>query len=174
MSKSGVYVALLRAVNVGGKNRLPMPALRALFEELGCVDVATYIQSGNVVFRREAGMEGFGDLCSRAIGERFLIDVPVVVRSASQLLEIRENNPFPTTDKVHVAFLRKEPSGISSLDPKRFEPDEFRVRGDNLYLFYPNGVGKARLTGAILDKKLGVISTTRNWNTLVKLIELSS
>jgi uncharacterized protein (DUF1697 family) len=178
--KAEVYVALLRGINVGGKNSLPMKALAAMFEKAGCSQVATYIQSGNVVFQADAQLtQRIPDLISKAILKGFKMDIPVIVRSAKELLRISKGNPFlqsgGTIDTVHVAFLAQSPSlvAVQSLDPQRSPGDEFRVVGREIYLHCPQGFGRTKLTNQYFDSKLFTTSTVRNWKTLLKLIEMT-
>lgn len=174
-----VHIALLRGINVGGHNALPMKDLAAMFGEAGCSDVRTYIQSGNVVFeaaptlaRRIAGV------ITASIGDRFGLEVPVVTRSADQLAAIVSANPYAregTDEKwLHVAFLADTPSaaGIAALDPQRSPPDEFVVHNAEIYLSCPNGMARTKLTNAYFDTTLGTTSTVRNWRTTLKLLEM--
>jgi uncharacterized protein (DUF1697 family) len=174
-----VFVALLRGINVGGKNSLPMKDLVRLFEALGCKAVRTYIQSGNVVFEAsEALGRRLPDALSRAILKEAELKVPVVTRTALELKKSLRDNPYlgTTADptRLHVAFLADKPSTaqIASLDPKRSPPDEFIVRGRDVYLHLPNGVGKSKFTNAYLDSKLGTVSTLRNLATIRKLVAM--
>lgn len=123
-----VYVALLRGINVGGKNKLPMKDLVALFTDLGCREVTHYIQSGNILFQAPPTLVNrLSKLVAAMILERFGFSVPVIIRSSEQLREVHRNNPFlkATGAAVHVAFLsdRPKPKDIASLDPKRSPPD---------------------------------------------------
>ncbi|HBQ16389.1 MAG TPA: hypothetical protein DEF51_36420 [Myxococcales bacterium] len=171
------HVALLRGVNVGGKNKLPMKALVALFEDLGCEAVRTYIQSGNVIFEAKS-TEGLADRIAARIETEHGLRVPVVLRTAEALARIRDDNPFPDADPkaLHVMFLRDAPAKVrvKALDPDRSPGDAFVVRGANVYVCCPNGVARTKLTNAWFDAQLGTVSTGRNWRTLGKLIELSS
>lgn len=171
------HVALLRGVNVGGKNKLPMKALVALFEDLGCEAVRTYIQSGNVLFEAKS-TEGLADRIAARIEADHGLRVPVVLRTAEALARIRGDNPFPDADPkaLHVMFLRDAPApaNVRALDPDRSPGDAFVVRGANVYVCCPNGVARTKLTNAWFDAQLGTVSTGRNWRTLGKLIELSS
>lgn len=171
------HVALLRGVNVGGKNKLPMKALVALFEDLGCEAVRTYIQSGNVLFEAKS-TEGLADRIAARIEADHGLRVPVVLRTAEALARIRDDNPFPDADPkaLHVMFLRDAPAPakVAALDPDRSPGDAFVVRGANVYVCCPNGVARTKLTNAWFDAQLGTVSTGRNWRTLGKLIELSS
>jgi uncharacterized protein (DUF1697 family) len=172
-----VHVALLRGINLGGR-RLPMKALADLFADTGCEDVRTYIQSGNVVFRADAKLAGrVPALVAKDISKGFGFDVPIVLRTAAELAAVVRNNPFlaakadPKT--LHVAFLADRPSKqcVAALDPHRSPPDEFVVRGSEIYLRCPNGVGQSKLTNQYFDSTLKTTSTVRNWNTVMTLLE---
>lgn len=177
--KSPAHIALLRGVNLGAR-RLPMKDLLGMFEDAGCTDVRTYIQSGNVVFRAAPALaRRVPTLISRAISERFGYEAPIVLRTAAELEDVARNHPFlkeaADTKSLHVAFLQDRPgkSRIAELDPERSPPDRFVVRGREVYLHCPNGVGRSKLTMPYFDAKLRTISTMRNWNTVLKLLELS-
>jgi uncharacterized protein (DUF1697 family) len=175
--KNDVVIALLRGINVGGKHILPMKELAALFTACGCTDVETYIQSGNVLFRTKRKPEKLAAAIERAIAERYGFEVPVVTRTATELHGVARKNPFlaagadPAT--LGVAFLAKLPGAarVAALDPKRSPPDEFAVRGRDVYLRLPNGFAKTKLTNAYLDTTLGTVSTARNWRTLLALMQ---
>lgn len=171
------HVALLRAINVGGKRSVPMKALAALFTELGARDVVTYIQSGNVVYLPPAKKALSPAQLASAIEARFGFAVPVVLRSADALARIHGNNPFLLRGEdrkhAHVAFSSATPK-LAVIDAGARSPgDEAAIVGDDLYLHLPNGVGKSKITTEWLDRTLGVTSTVRNWNTVEKLVELS-
>ena len=171
------HVALLRGLNVGGKNRLPMHELAALFEAAGCGAVRTYIQSGNVVFQAPAALaRTLPARVSAAILKAHGHRVPVVLRTAEELRAVGRGNPFPDSPEIlHVAFLAGWPSAaaVAALDPGRSPPDELEVRGRELYLRLPNGVARTKLTNAYLDRTLGTTSTLRNWRTVLALVELA-
>jgi uncharacterized protein (DUF1697 family) len=176
--QSDVQVALLRGINVGGKNILPMKTLVSIFEDAGCKQVRTYIQSGNVLFRTSAArVEKVLGVVTAAVSRRLGKPIPIVTRSAAQLQSVVQHNPFlsPGIDvgSLHVAFLAKRPgkAAIDSLDPERSPPDEFVVRGREIYVRFPNGVARSRLTNAYFDKRLTTTSTVRNWRTVLKLVE---
>ena len=174
------YVALLRGINLGSQKRVAMADLRGLFEDLGAKDVATYVQSGNVVFKSADGAEQL----TRAIERRFRRDlglsVTVVVLSRAQLTKVLGGNPFARAKteqaKLHVTFLAEKPprAKVGKLDPEAGQPDEFRLVGRQIYLHCPNGYGRSKLTNAYFEKQLGVAATTRNWRTVTKLGELTS
>ena len=169
-------VALLRGVNVGGKNKVPMAELKQELTDLGLEDVVTYIQSGNVVFRTSDKATAAAKIEKR-IKAKYGLRVAVILRTRPELERIAKANPFRRADtsKVHVLFLADRPkaSATKQLDPDRSPPDEFAVKGREVYLHLPNGAGRSKLTIGYLEKQLGVAGTQRNWNTLLKLIELA-
>ena len=169
-------LALLRGINVGGRNMLPMRELAGMFQDAGCGNVTTFIQSGNVIFTAPPGVsKGLAGVIASKIEARFGFRAPVILRTARQLREVVSNNPFPgAEDILHVMFLadRPSPAKISALDPNRSAPDTFIVRGQEIYLHLPNGVRDTKLTNAWFDSKLGTFSTGRNWRTVTKLLEM--
>ena len=168
------YVALLRGVNVGGRNKVSMSALRSLVESLGHTDVTTYIQSGNVVFAARADVTS--DELERAIERKLGLDITVVLRTRAALQRVVKANPFSGVDPstVHVGFMaaKPKPSTVTALDGAAFEPDTFAVKGSDVYLHLPNGMGRSKLP-AYLDRQLKIPTTVRNWNTVLKLLELA-
>ncbi len=175
------YVALLRGINVGGKNMLPMKDLAAMFVAAGCGDVATYIQSGNVVFSAEEKLAaGLGGVIAKRVEEWFGLRVPVVLRSAEELDAVIRGNPFlrdgAPEEMLHVCFLADLPSAqmIAGLDANRSAPDEFALVGREIYMRLPNGMARTKLTNAYFDSKLKTVSTMRNWRTVLKLAEMAS
>jgi uncharacterized protein (DUF1697 family) len=176
---SATYVALLRGINVGGKNMLPMKALKEIFVEAGCENVRTYIQSGNVVFSAAPGVSAeLPGLITARIAVRFGSRTPVLLRTTEQLRTVISNNPFldagAAEETLHVAFLADLPGPhlVDALDPGRSPPDAFIVRGQEIYLHLPNGAGSTKLSNAYFDSKLATTSTGRNWRTVNKLLEL--
>jgi uncharacterized protein (DUF1697 family) len=168
-------VALLRGVNVGGRNRLPMAELRALAEGLGLREVETFIQSGNLLFSSDL-TDPAGTL-ALAIERRFGLAVPVVVRSAEELERVRSFDPFPQADAnaLHVGFLAAAPgAGVTdSLEPERFISERFVLAGCEVYFWLPAGMGRAKLP-AYLDRRLPGGLTVRNWRTLEALARLAA
>jgi uncharacterized protein (DUF1697 family) len=178
---SATHVALLRGINVGGKNILPMKELSRIFVEAGCSNVQTYIQSGNVVFSAPARLVArLPKLIEAQIAKLFSLRVPIVLRSAAQLGEVANNNPYLAAgapeEMLHVVFLADMPSreAVAGLDSERSPGDSFVVRGQELYLKLPNGAGKSKLTNAYFDSRLKTVSTGRNWRTVLKLLEMST
>jgi uncharacterized protein (DUF1697 family) len=172
------HVALLRGINVGGKNVLPMKDLARIFEDAACANVRTYIQSGNVIFDAPAGAPKVCEVVTRSIEKRFGYRIPVVLRTLRQLQETIRGNPFLATGVdpkwLHVYFLADVPSAscCASLDSNRSAPDVFHVRGREIYLHVPNGMARTKLTNAYFDSKLSTVSTARNWATVLKLAEM--
>ena len=177
-TKDQRYAAFLRGVNVGGKNKLPMVDLRDIFTAAGCTAVQTYIQSGNVVFKAAPDLaERAPEIVVRAIRERFGYETAVIVRSSEELRQVAASNPFDTSGDprfLQVAFLEDAPGAeaVSRLDPERSPPDAFAVRGRNVYLHYPNGVARSKLTNEYLAAQLQTASTMRNWRTVLTLLEM--
>jgi uncharacterized protein (DUF1697 family) len=173
------YLALLRGVNVGGKNKLPMKDLVGMFAAAGCADVRTYIQSGNVLFKAPPALAaGIPVTIAERIAKRFGYHTPVVLRTALELVGVVAGNPFlkPGADEnaLHVLFLTSRPTSdqIATLDPDRSPPDAFVVSGREVYLQLPNGVARSKLTNAYFDSKLAAMSTGRNWRTVNKLLAI--
>ncbi len=177
--RSATHLALLRGINVGGKNKLPMKDLSTLFVESGCASVRTYIQSGNVVFEAAPAVaRRVADDVSSLIAERFGYRIPVVSRTRDELLGVVRDNPYlaagQSEDALHVMFLADRPTSaqIEALDPDRSPPDSFRVLGREVYLHLPAGVADSKLTNAYFDAKLATISTGRNRRTVLKPLEM--
>jgi uncharacterized protein (DUF1697 family) len=171
------FVALLRGVNVGGR-KLPMRDLAELLSGAGHGDVRTYIQSGNVVLTSAEPALHLAPSLEKAIHGHFGLDVAVLLRTNAQLRAVADANPFPNAEgaRLHVVFLERAPakSAVARLDPARSPGDEVEVAGRELYLRLPNGAGRTKLTLDYLERILGVRGTQRNWNTLLKLIDLSA
>ena len=179
MAKLTTYLALLRGINVGGKNILPMKDLAEFFIESGCTEVRTFIQSGNVIFRASPSLGSrAADLVAAKIKNRFGHQPPMVLRTDAELEAAITNNPFISADAdenhLHVMFLADKPTpvAVKALDPNRSPPERFLVVGREIYLCLPNGAGKSKLTNAYFDSKLDTISTLRNWRTVTKLNEM--
>jgi uncharacterized protein (DUF1697 family) len=176
---STAYAALLRGINVGGKTQIAMPELQSLVTELGFTDVRTYVRSGNLVFRSDSSdASAVAGRLERRIGEAFDVAPAVLLRTKAELGAIADRNPFlgqePDPVKLHVVFLETEPPAErrAELDPDRSPPDRFQLDGRELYLHLPNGAGRTKLTLDYIERRLGVRGTGRNWNTVLKLLEL--
>lgn len=172
------HVALLRAVNLGGKTTLNMSELREVMAKAGHEDVTTYAQSGNVV------LDGDDPDSVRASLEGVILDhwgrsVPVLVRTADEWSEVVAANPYPSQagsdpTKVHAMFLSEQPPAEAweRLDMAEVAPDEMTVGDRVIYLHLPNGIGRAPLPVAIDRLALEAVGTTRNWRTVMKLLDL--
>mgnify|MGYP001599921686 CR=1 FL=1 len=161
-------LALLRGINVGGKNRLGMADLVDIFETIGCTRVETYIQSGNVVFEPPGGgLETVAPRVTAALNSRHGLTVPVITRTGDELRLLAGSSPLGDVDPraVHVCFLADQ-ADPSRLDPRRSPGDSFVVLGREIYLHLPNGVARTKLTNAYFDRVLGTVSTVRNWATV--------
>jgi uncharacterized protein (DUF1697 family) len=174
------YVALLRGINLGARNKIAMADLRTLFEALGAEDVTTYVQSGNVVFRTRTARAQLAGQIEQRIARELGLEIRVLLRTSAELAKLAAGNPFAKAQsdplKLHVTFLADKPaaSRVRALDTTAFEPDTFRITGRDVYLHTPNGYGRSKLSNAYFEKQLGVAATTRNWKTVTKLAELSA
>ena len=173
------HLALLRGINVGGKNRLPMETLRGLFATAGCTDVETYIQSGNVVFHAPARkLKTLAGELQAAIEAGLGLKVPVVLRSGDAWAEVAKAHLLAKGADpafLHVVFRADVPDAkaLAGLEANRSPPDTFVVRGSEVYLHCPKGYGQSKLTNAWFDSKLSTVSTVRNWRTVQELSALS-
>ena len=175
------YVALLRSVNVAGHGRIAMQELRSSFESLGYDDVTTYIQTGNVLFTTGSKSEA---KIAAAIEERLAEDFgdspAVILRSVPELLRIGATSPYARAGanpaRHHVTFLATTPATktLAALDLPPSRRDELVVDGREVYVHTPDGYAETKYTGTFLERRLGMLSTTRNWNTVAKLCELAS
>jgi uncharacterized protein (DUF1697 family) len=175
------YIALLRGINLGPRNKIAMADLRELLEGLGHGDVRTHILSGNAIFtsslrsipRLEAGI-------SKAIHERFGFDIAVLVRTSEELAAVVAANPFEAAkdepSHCFAIFLGENPpkAKLDALDPASYAPDAIRLGDRVIYAWLPNGVAGSKVLGLLTDKRLGVTTTNRNWNTTTKLLELAT
>ena len=173
------YVALLRGVNVGGRNKIAMKDLHASFVALGHDEVTTYIQSGNVVFRSASKVPAkLGPAIEGEISKTFGLRVGVLVRTPSDFDDLIKHNPFlvPGREaaKTLVMFLDDAPTAgaVAGLDPGRSPPDEFVVRRREIYVYCPNGFGRSKLSIDYFERRLRTRATARNWNTVIKLAGL--
>lgn len=174
------HLALLRGINVSGHNMIKMEVLKALLENMGYQNVRTYIQSGNVfIDSEEEHGASVGFAIKQEIFKQLGLDVPIVVVSKEDLEKCFSNNQFLKekdcdTKKLYVAFISKElnSSAINDLKISQFKPDEAAIDSSRIYVKYAVGAGKTRLDQKYIEKKLNVIATMRNWNTVTKLLEM--
>ncbi|MFG2353372.1 DUF1697 domain-containing protein [Streptomyces sp. NPDC048521] len=177
------YAALLRGINVGGSKKLPMAELRTLVTGLGHTGVRTHLQSGQAVFTADRGdEESLAAELARAIEERFGFPVDVLVRDHAYLKAVAEACPFPAADlqpkQLHVTYFSAPVSQdrYAEIDPAAYLPEEFRLGDRCLYLYAPDGLGRSKLAEALARPRTtaGLIATSRNWNTVLKLVELTA
>lgn len=171
-------VALLRAVNVGGR-KLPMAELRTLCGELGWTDVATYIQSGNIVFCTPGKPEAIEAALEAAIRKHYGYEAPAIVRTAAQWAHYPPGNPFPKVAKddparLHLLLSKRPPAkgAENAIQARAAADEEVRRAGDALWIHYPHGAGTSKLTPALIDKAVGSPATARNYRTVLKLLEM--
>jgi uncharacterized protein (DUF1697 family) len=173
------WVALLRGINLGARNKVPMAELRSLMADVGAEDVKTYVQSGNVVFRSAVARDELVQRIEEEIRARFGIDVDVVLCTKAELTRVVAGNPFAADEaeptRLHVTFLAQAPDRgrIAELKGEEFAPDRFHVTRAAVYLHTPAGYGRTKLSNAYFERKLGVRATTRNWRTVTTLAELA-
>jgi len=176
-----MLISLLRGVNVGGHHKVKMDELRALYESLGFEDVQTYINSGNVLFRT-AGRDlvrlrkRIEDAIESACGFR----ATVILRTPSDLRGVIARNPFaarPGMDpsKLAIHFLAADPSAAAREQVRAMDaaPEELHIDGRELYMYFPNGMARPKLSLPQVEKTLQVSGTSRNWNTVRKLLEMA-
>ncbi|MFZ3567470.1 DUF1697 domain-containing protein [Streptomyces sp. BH097] len=178
------YAALLRGINVGGKKKVPMAGLRPVIEGLGLTDVRTYLQSGNVAFTAPDGgdEESLAAALTKAIAAEFGFTVDVLVRGHAYLKAVMADCPFPAAEleakQLHVTYFSEPVTAerFAAVDPADYAPEDFRLGDRALYLYAPQGLGVSKL-GAQLSRpglNKGLIATSRNWNTVTKLVELTA
>ena len=174
-----ICISLFRGINVGGKNSLPMKELVGILEELGCQNVKTYIQSGNVVFKtNEKNISGLSDRLTAEINKRRGFASSVLVLRISELEKIVANNPFPEVhddpQTLHVGFLAAVPKkpDLKKLENLREKNERFQLINNAFYLHAPDGIGRSRLASNS-ERLLGVSMTDRNWRTVGKILEMA-
>lgn len=174
------FIALLRGINVGGKNTVRMADLTSLLQSLHFTNIRSYLQSGNFIFDHDrAGPSAVSRAIEQAISRKFGLDVKVIVRSAEKLRSLISGNPLlnrPKIDeeKLHVTFLKDAPQkpDISYFVRVKDARELVYLKGREVFLYCPNGYGRSKLTNQAFEKKLGVTATTRNWNTACALAEM--
>ncbi len=174
-------IAILRGINVSGKNKIPMVELKALFEKAGFNNVMTYIQSGNVVFQsNEKASKKLEEKISQMILKKWKYNVPVIVRNSNEMQTVVDSNPFLKMkgidlEKLHVTFLSEIPAkeNLEKIKQYSYSPDEFIIENREVFLSCPGGYGNTKLSNAFFESKLKVTATTRNWRTVNELLRLS-
>ena len=171
------FVSLFRGINVGGHQGIRMGELKALYESLGFKDVATYIQSGNVVFTSDdADVARLQGQIEDGFEKKFGFHVEVFVRTSAELRDIIDKNPFQGQQSkeskwVVVMFLAAHPDDTAQEDLLKTYagPEEIFIIGKEMYIYYPNGIGRSKLSHGFIEKKLKTFGTARNWNTILQL-----
>ncbi|SMG48820.1 Uncharacterized conserved protein, DUF1697 family [Marivirga sericea] len=173
-------LAILRGINVGGKRKILMADLKSLCEKLGWKEVSTYIQSGNVIFKSEKENEDLGKELTDGVLEQFGFEVPVLVRNSEEFQNSIEKNPFYNSQaditKLHLTFLKENPQDedLQQIKLLGCEPDQFAVDGKDVFIYCEGKYHQSKLTNNFFEKKLKVGATTRNWKTVLKLLDLAS
>jgi len=174
------YISLLRGINVGGHNKILMKDLTEMFIKTGFEGVKTYIQSGNIIFKYDSKETSeLEQTIHEAISKTFQLDVPVIIRTSEQFEALANQNPFMNNDpdpkSLHLALLQREPEKrlVDALSTYQIGNDQFKLIGQDIYLFCPDGFGKTKLSNTFWDQKLKTISTIRNWKTIQELNALA-
>ena len=176
------YIALLRGINVGGHKKIKMADLRLLFEEMGYKDVMTYIQSGNVVFKSEVkDHRKHQNQISEAIKNHYGFEVPILVKTRTEIKKVLDNNPYNdpedlASNKIYFFLLQEIPKKevIETTSTIIFENEKFIITPECVFIRYDLGAGKAKCGINFFESKLKVATTSRNYRTMTKLLELSS
>ncbi len=170
------YISIIRGINVGGKRIIKMDALKKLFAELGCINIQTYIQSGNIIYQSKKIVKE--SKISKAIQSKFGFEVPVINLTSTELESVIALNPFLKDKKkdpshFHITFLSDQPLP-EKIELLKSQKEELYCINKAVYLYCPNRYSNSKLTNTFIENKLGVTTTTRNWNTCVKLNEMSN
>jgi len=175
-------IALLRGINVGGRRKIIMADLRQLLEKIGFTDVKTYIQSGNIIFTHKEELSNIeiAEKIEKVIAENYEFEVPALVRTAEEWKNAINNSPFYQEDmedvsQLHLTFLKEKPSieNQEKAESYDYPPDKFIIKNKEVYILCLGKYHKTKLSNTFFEKKLKVSTTTRNWKTVLKLLELS-
>jgi uncharacterized protein (DUF1697 family) len=181
MANMPTVISMLRGVNLGRSRRIRMDDLRALYESLKLRDVRTHLQSGNVVFRTpHRDLSGLTRRLEREIERKFGFHSDVIVRTVSEMKEVVARNPFAhrrgiDPSRLLVTFLAGDPGEKAREAVRRIrtDPEELHIEGRELYIYFPNGMGRSNLPGAAIEKALDTPGTARNWNSVTKLLQIA-
>jgi len=172
-------IVLLRGVNVGGRNKLAMPALRDALQAAGMENVVTYVQSGNVVLDSALKPDALARACVNVIADEFGLDVGVVVRTRAELAKVVDRNPLGDVaeqDKLYqVTFCSQKPAkeALAKVAERAVDGERLLAHGREVYAWFPHGVGRSKLAAQLGKQDLGVLATARNWTTVNKLLALA-
>lgn len=175
-SSATTYVALLRGINVGGKHKVPMAELRQVIAAHDCDGVQSYIQSGNLIFTSAQAASALESVFEKAIKAEFGFTIPVVIRSAASWAQYLSNNPFveqsdQTPNWVQLLLSKDppQPDAAEALQARSTRDERFVSIGDAIFSHFPNGIGKSKITSAVMDRCVGSPVTARNWKTVLQL-----
>lgn len=176
-----VFISLLRGVNVGGNKRIKMEALRALYEQLGLSGAQALLQSGNVVFKSDqTDRERLTRQIETGIEQTFGFHSKTILRSVDELNDVIAHNPYRAEgeaepSKLLVMFLggAPDPAGVDSILQAHRGPEKFEMSGQEIYVYYPDGMGRSTLDRTLNEKRLKTLATARNWNTILRLSALA-
>jgi uncharacterized protein (DUF1697 family) len=170
------FIALLRGINVGGGNRLPMADLRAMCADLGWLDAQTYVASGNVLFRATGTAGGLEEALERTITDRFGLTIATIVRTAPTWASLGASNPFPEASEAQpngvMLALSKHPpreEAVHDLQARAMDGERVARTGDALWIHYAGGAARSKISPGLLDRSVGSPVTTRNWRTVLRL-----
>ena len=174
-----IWVALFRGINVGGHNLLPMKGLTVALEEIGCTNVKTYIQSGNVVFSKsDSKAPQLARLIGKTVFKKYGFEPKVLLLTVEELEKAAKLNPFPAAEadpkSLHLLFLAEKPVSFENdpFDEIKTESESYSLKASTFYLHAPDGIGRSKLA-ARAEKLLGVSATGRNWRTVSALLDLA-
>jgi len=176
-----VIVSMLRAVNLGNYNKIKMDTLRDLYAKLKLEKPQTYLQSGNVIFKSsERNLDLVAKRIQAAIEKKFGCRTEIILRTSAELRAVIANNPFAKRtgiepSKLLVTFLLADPGKAAreNLRKQQFAPEQLHVADRELYIYFPDGVGKSKLPSARIRKILNTPGTGRNWNSVTKMLEIA-
>jgi uncharacterized protein (DUF1697 family) len=172
-------IVLLRGINLGPRNRIAMPRLRSVLEAAGFADVATYVQSGNVVLTTRKKPDRVAEECARLIETELGLDIAVVVRTRDELAEVVRRNPLgeiaDDPKRYQVSFLESEPDpkAVEKVSALAVDGERMEVIGREIYAWHPDGVARSKLWAGLAGKGLGVKATARNWTTVTALLAMA-
>jgi len=176
-----VIICMLRAVNLPGHNQIKMDALRGLCESMGLEGVRSYLQSGNVIFRtKEPSLERLAEKIHKGLERKFKISTDVILRTKAELKSAMDRNPFAERrgiepSRLLVYFIARDPGREvrERVVAMKSEPEELHVSGRELYIYYPNGMARPKLSWSVLEKALETRGTGRNWNSVRQMFEMA-
>jgi uncharacterized protein (DUF1697 family) len=176
-----VVISMLRGVNVGGHNKIKMDALRALYESMKLREAQTYVQSGNVIFRTdERDIARLAKRIEDGIERKLRFRTDVILRTATEMREVVARNPFAKRrgiepSKLLVSFLASDPGeeAREKVRQMKCDPEELRIEEREMYIYFPNGIGRSKLSLGALEKTLKTPGTGRNWNSVTKMLEMA-